>query len=261
MKTSISAKRSNLLIGTSGWSYRSWLGLFFPRDLPEQGRLEFYARQFRTIELNGVFYRTPTVEAVRGWEERTPEGFIFAWKASKFITHWKRLNDTSRNSLALLEDRLLGKKTGPVLFQLPPQFEKDRARLASFLRLLSPQRRYAFEFPHRSWYSETSAIAAERHDPNSRVGDGKVTTVSADEHLAPTQSVIVGLPVSIQESDSPGAKADRSPERRKPDVVSFAPEGRRLIVRINPAPVRRSPILADLVLSITAIALRSSRTN
>ena len=120
MKTPISAKRGNLLIGTSGWSYRSWRGPFFPRDLPEQGRLEFYARQFRTTELNGVFYRTPAVEAVRGWEERTPEGFIFAWKASRFITHWKRLNDTSRSSLALLEDRLLlSKKVAPVLFQLP----------------------------------------------------------------------------------------------------------------------------------------------
>jgi hypothetical protein len=141
MKTPISTKRSNLLIGTSGWTYRSWRGPFFPRDLPEQERLEFYARQFRTTELNGVFYRTPTVDSVRGWEERTPEGFIFARKASRFITHWKRLNDTSRNSLALLQDRLrlLGKKAGPVLFQLPPQFEKDRARLASFLRLLSPQ--------------------------------------------------------------------------------------------------------------------------
>ena len=156
MRTPTSAKRSNLLIGTSGWSYRSWRGPFFPRDLPEQGRLEFYAQQFRTTELNGVFYRTPTAEAVRGWEQRTPEAFIFAWKASRFITHWKRLNDTSRNSLALLEDRLrlLGKKAGPVLFQLPPQFEKDRTRLASFLRLLSPQRRYAFEFRHRSWYAD-----------------------------------------------------------------------------------------------------------
>ena len=64
-----------------------------------------YARQFRTTELNSVFYRTPTAEAIRGCEERTPEGFIFAWKTSRFITHWKRLNDTSRNSLALLEDR------------------------------------------------------------------------------------------------------------------------------------------------------------
>jgi uncharacterized protein YecE (DUF72 family) len=107
----VATKSSNLLIGTSGWSYHSWRGPLFPYDLPEHGQLEFYAQQFPTTELNGVFYRTPIVEAVRSWKERTPEGFVFAWKASKFITHWKRLNYTSRNSLALLEDRLrlLGK--------------------------------------------------------------------------------------------------------------------------------------------------------
>lgn len=152
----MATKSSNLLIGTSGWSYHSWRGPFFPYDLPEHEQLEFYAQRFPTTELNGVFYRTPTVEAVRRWKERTPEGFVFAWKASKFITHWKRLNYTSRNSLALLEDRLrlLGKKAGPVLFQLPPQFKKDRERLTSFVKLLSSQRRYAFEFRHLSWYED-----------------------------------------------------------------------------------------------------------
>src|SRR3954471_8081396 len=97
---------SSLLVGTSGWSYRSWRGPFFPRDLPERGHLEYYASRFPAVELNGVFYRTPTEEAVRGWAERTPENFAFAWKASKFITHWKRLSDASPNSLDLMESRL-----------------------------------------------------------------------------------------------------------------------------------------------------------
>jgi len=94
---------------------------------------------FGTTELNGVFYRTPTEAAVRTWAEQTPEDFVFAWKASKFITHWKRLNETSVNSIALLESRLrlLGHKAGPVLFQLPPQFEKNRSRLEEFLKLAS----------------------------------------------------------------------------------------------------------------------------
>jgi uncharacterized protein YecE (DUF72 family) len=175
----LGANGSNLLIGTSGWSYHSWRGPFFPRDLPTREHLEFYARQFPTTELNGVFYRTPTVEAVRNWQARTPEDFVFAWKASKFITHWKRLNDTSRNSLALLEDRLrlLGKKAGPVLFQLPPQFEKDRERLASFLKLLSPQRRYVFEFRHRSWYG---------HDILDLLRDNDVALCISDHHEAPS---------------------------------------------------------------------------
>ena len=95
----------------------------------------------------------PTIEAVHGWAERTPAGFVFAGKASKFITHWKRLNDKSRNSLAVMEGRLwlLGYKAGPVLFQPPPQFKKDRKRFESFLKLLSRRRSYAFEFRRPSW--------------------------------------------------------------------------------------------------------------
>ena len=97
---------SRILIGTSGWSYRSWRGPFFPRQVMIKHHLQFYATQFSTAELNGVFYRTPTVEAVRAWRDGTPDDFIFAWKASKFITHWKRLTEKSRNSLALMETRL-----------------------------------------------------------------------------------------------------------------------------------------------------------
>ena len=141
--------------------------------------LQFYATQFSTAELNGVFYRTPTVEAVRAWRDGTPDDFIFAWKASKFITHWKRLTEKSRNSLALMETRLriLGRKAGPVLFQLPPQFTANRERLAGFLKLLKPKRRYAFEFRHASWY-ETPILrpaARTRHftmsvGPSRRAG-------------------------------------------------------------------------------------------
>jgi uncharacterized protein YecE (DUF72 family) len=148
---------SRIFIGTSGWAYASWRGRFFPKNVMVKHHLDYYATQFSTTELNGVFYRTPTVEAVRGWRDNTPDDFIFAWKASKFITHWKRLTDKSRNSLALLESRLriLWPKAGPVLFQLPPQFIANRDRLADFLRLLKAGRRYAFEFRHRSWYDPT----------------------------------------------------------------------------------------------------------
>src|SRR5690348_17777139 len=97
---------SQVLIGTSGWSYRSWRGPFFPREVMIKHHLQFYATQFSTAELNGVFYRTPMVEAVRAWRDGTPDDFVFAWKASKFITHWKRLTAKSRNSLALMETRL-----------------------------------------------------------------------------------------------------------------------------------------------------------
>jgi uncharacterized protein YecE (DUF72 family) len=146
---------ARILIGTSGWHYDSWRGPFFPKRLPLKHQLQYYASQFPTTELNGVFYRTPTPEAVGSWRDQTGKDFVFAWKASKFITHWKRLSDKSVNSLELLEDRLslLGKKAGPILFQLPPKFQADAERLASFFKLLSKKRRYSFEFRHPSWYA------------------------------------------------------------------------------------------------------------
>jgi uncharacterized protein YecE (DUF72 family) len=146
---------ARVLIGTSGWHYDSWRGPFFPPGLPIKAQLQYYASQFEAAELNGVFYRTPTQEAVQSWKDQTGNDFVFAWKASKFITHWKRLSANSVNSLELLEDRLslLGNKAGPVLFQLPPNFQADADRLSSFLHLLSPKRRYSFEFRHPSWYT------------------------------------------------------------------------------------------------------------
>lgn len=142
-------------IGTSGWHYESWRGPFFPAGLPLKGQLRYYASQFDTTVLNGVFYRTPTPAAVSAWRAETGGHFVFAWKASKFITHWKRLSDNCASSLALLESRLklLGEKAGPVLFQLPPAFAADYARLHGFLELLRPGRRYSFEFRHPSWYT------------------------------------------------------------------------------------------------------------
>jgi len=145
---------ARILIGTSGWHYQSWRGPFFPSDLRIKDQLPYYASQFATTELNGVFYRTPKLEAVTSWREQTGDGFVFAWKASKFITHWKRLSEKSANSLELIEERLalLGEKAGPVLFQLPPNFTANADRLTGFLKLLSEKRRYSFEFRHPSWY-------------------------------------------------------------------------------------------------------------
>jgi uncharacterized protein YecE (DUF72 family) len=152
----VAKHRRRIHIGTSGWSYPSWRGPFFPKEVMIKHHLAYYTTQFDSAELNGVFYRTPTLDAVRGWRDQTPDGFLFAWKASKFITHWKRLSDRSVNSLELIEERLdiLGEKAGPVLFQLPPRFEANAERLLSFLKLLSRKRRYAFEFRHPSWYSK-----------------------------------------------------------------------------------------------------------
>jgi uncharacterized protein YecE (DUF72 family) len=157
---------TELRIGTSGWSYKSWRGPFFPEDVRVKDRLAYYSSRFNSTELNAPFYRTPTLDAVRGWAEQTPDDFRFAWKASKFITHWKRLTDKCENSLDLMETRLniLGRKTGPILFQLPPQFHADRERLAGFIKLLRERRRYVFEFRHASWYEPQILDLLRDHD-------------------------------------------------------------------------------------------------
>jgi uncharacterized protein YecE (DUF72 family) len=104
---------ARILIGTSGWHYASWRGPFFPTSLPLKQQLAYYASQFSTTELNGVFYRTPTIKAVKAWRDQTGENFTFAWKASQFITHWKRLSSKSDTSL---EWRI--SRNGPTRFPL-----------------------------------------------------------------------------------------------------------------------------------------------
>lgn len=148
---------AQIRIGTSGWHYDSWRSKFFPTGLRLDDQLQYYATQFSTVELNGVFYRTPTEEAVDRWHDRTGSDFIFSWKASKYITHWKRLRNTSQDSLRLMNDRIahLDQKIGPILFQLPPDFRIDEVRLKQFLKLLPHRRRYVFEFRHSSWYQQS----------------------------------------------------------------------------------------------------------
>jgi uncharacterized protein YecE (DUF72 family) len=148
---------STVWIGTSGWTYDGWRGPFYPKDVPKKRWLEWYSTQFDTTEVNGSFYRTPSLDAVRAWRDDTPDEFVFAWKASKFITHWKRLSENCKNSIELMETRLkaLGPKVGPVLFQLPARFKADRERLASFLTMLPKRYKYAFEFRDASWYEES----------------------------------------------------------------------------------------------------------
>lgn len=169
---------ARIRIGTSGWHYASWRGPFFPERLPIKAQLQYYASQFDTVELNGVFYRTPTEDSVRAWRAETGKDFLFTWKASKFITHWKRLSAASVNSLALLEERisLLGDKAGPILFQLPPQFARDTGRLQAFVGLLSAKRRYSFEFRHSSWYAPEILRLLRRHN---------IALCLSDHHDAP----------------------------------------------------------------------------
>jgi uncharacterized protein YecE (DUF72 family) len=162
-----------VLAGTSGWLYGHWHGRFFPKELPKKQHLGFYARHFPTVELNGVFYRSPTIRAVQGWFDQTPDEFVFAWKASRFLTHIKRLKEIDDYSIDLLESRLkvLRHKLGPVLFQLPPQMKADRERLAAFLKQLPGRHRYAFEFRDPGWYEDAILDLLRENDVSLCVSD------------------------------------------------------------------------------------------
>ncbi|HEV2082070.1 MAG TPA: DUF72 domain-containing protein [Brevundimonas sp.] len=142
-------------IGTSGWAYKDWNGPFYPDDVKAAGRLAYISRRFRTLEINASFYRMPTEAAVAAWRGQTPDAFLFAWKASRFITHNKKLRDPA-DPLAYLFARAegLGAKLGPVLFQLPPNLHRDDARLQDFLDALPAGRRYSVEFRHPGWYAD-----------------------------------------------------------------------------------------------------------
>lgn len=152
---------ARLFIGTSGWTYSSWKGTYYPEDLPSRQYLEFYAREFPTTEVNYSFYHLPRPSTYEKWAVQVPDGFVFALKASRFITHIKRLVDVEEPWHTFVENaRPLGSHLGPILFQFPPSFRAERKRLAAFLRgaqqpaSKSHPFRLVFEFRHDSWFTE-----------------------------------------------------------------------------------------------------------
>ncbi|HWO82061.1 DUF72 domain-containing protein [Gaiella sp.] len=152
-------------IGCSGWSYQHWKGRFYPGRAPESGWLGLYAETFDTVEVNATFYRLPLRSTVAGWAARTPRTFLFAVKASRYLTHVKRLRDLPAG-LARLEERIAplreADKLGPVLWQLPASFRRDDVRLAETLARL-PDGRHAFEFRHPSWFDDDVYALLREH--------------------------------------------------------------------------------------------------
>ena len=142
----------DIRIGTSGYHYKHWQGPFYTTGIPDSKMLEFYARHFSTVELNNTFYRLPTESAFDDWRRSTPSYFVFAVKASRFLTHNKKLKDP-QNALEKLLPRIvhLGTKLGPVLFQLPPKWHVNYDRLQALLQLLPTSLRYAFELRDPTW--------------------------------------------------------------------------------------------------------------
>ncbi len=151
-------------IGTSGWIYRHWRKVFYPEDLPQTKWLEHYASFFDTVECNATFYRLPAEKTFENWRTRTPENFLWALKASRTITHYRKLQDVSEFIQAFMERAAhLKEKLGPVLFQLPPSLHYDPALFDDFAELLRPIPRTTIEVRHRSWIDERFFQQLERY--------------------------------------------------------------------------------------------------
>jgi uncharacterized protein YecE (DUF72 family) len=141
-------------IGCSGWNYAHWRERVYPKGLPQRRWLEHYATLFDTVEVNNTFYRLPRRGAVASWVEGSPPGFLFSVKASRYLTHVKRLQDMASGVARFyecIEPLARSPKMGPVLWQLPPTFRRDDERLAGALAQL-PAGRHCFEFRHESWF-------------------------------------------------------------------------------------------------------------
>jgi uncharacterized protein YecE (DUF72 family) len=148
--------KGEIYIGTSGWVYKDWQGIFYPGDLSPKDRLRYFSDHFKTTEINYSFYHLPKSKTYEDWYNQTPDNFIFAVKASRFITHVKRLKDVKSAWDNFLENALcLKEKLGPVLFQLPPSFRATREninRLEDLLgQIANEDLRFAFEFRHETW--------------------------------------------------------------------------------------------------------------
>ena len=217
--------RSNLppaRIGTSGWHYASWRGPFYPEATKPKDFLSFYITRFSTTELNNPFYRLPTEAAVECWRDNTPDDFLFAWKASRYITHMLKLKNAEK-ALDVMFSRadILGPKLGPLLFQLPPFLKADRERLANFLALLPPGHRYTFEFRHQSWYEAPILDLLRDHD---------ISLCLSDHASAPSPWEVTASFVYIRGHGPSGwywgSYSDETLQRWATDIARWREEGR-----------------------------------
>ncbi len=151
-------------VGTSGYNYPEWRGTFYPEAYPTKDMFAYYAERFQTVEINATFYRMPTPKVTTGWLEQAPAGVTYALKAPRRITHDRRLKDCADSLEFFCESaRVLGAHLGPLLFQLPPNFKCDMARLDAFLAQVPGDLRCAFEFRHESWLTDEMFALLERH--------------------------------------------------------------------------------------------------
>ncbi|AQT70299.1 hypothetical protein STSP2_03505 [Anaerohalosphaera lusitana] len=147
--------KCEIRVGTSGWHYKHWRGVFYPEELKTSEWFGFFAKHFDTVEVNNSFYKLPDEKTVKDWAEEAPKGFLYTVKANRYITHIKKLSDPG-DALDNFYERMghLGKTMGPVLYQLPPNLHKKMEKLRAFCEMLPKGHNTVFEFRHASWYDD-----------------------------------------------------------------------------------------------------------
>jgi len=162
----------NIFVGCSGWSYPHWKGEFYPADLPQKRWFEFYSGTFDTVEINNTFYRLPEEKTFEGWAAKAREGFVYSVKASRYITHIRRLKDVEDSvSLILKRTRLLKEHLGPILYQFPPNFSCHLDRFESLLKLLPRDLIHVVEFRDQRWINDQTFALLEAYNVGHCVHD------------------------------------------------------------------------------------------
>jgi uncharacterized protein YecE (DUF72 family) len=158
-------QRQTIHIGTSGWSYKHWRGTFYPEGIKVKDHFRYYREHFNTVEINNTFYHLPKKETFLNWKAEVADDFVYIVKASRYITHMKKLHDPEEStSLFLDHARLLGKKLGAILFQLPPFLKIDTKLLEQFIARLPKSHRYVFEFRNATWYTNEVYRILEKYN-------------------------------------------------------------------------------------------------
>jgi uncharacterized protein YecE (DUF72 family) len=177
-------RNRELRIGCSGWQYRHWRGSFYPLELPQSRWFDHYSRTFNTVELNNSFYRLPSGETFEKWRRQAPTDFLYAVKASRFLTHMKKLKDPDEPVRLFFEHAHgLGPRLGPVLYQLPPRWPLNLERFATFLAALPRRRAQVIEFREPSWYDDRVFALMRQH---------RVALCLHDMEGSATERIVVG---------------------------------------------------------------------
>jgi len=213
-----------IYIGTSGWHYQHWKGPFYPKALSDENILDYYLKHFETAEINNTFYQLPEKETFAQWRDSAPEGFLFSVKASRYITHMKKLKDPEQpvaNFIARIE--VLGNNLGPVLFQLPPRWRPNIERLTSFLTTLPEDHRYAFEFRDESWFAKRTEEALRDR--------GAAFCIYEFEHREsprPVTADFVYVRLHGPDGAYQGKYDDQTLKRWAEDILSWVNEGKKV---------------------------------